>query len=167
MKKQVSKMSAYFFCMGLLASLGIGQGYKVPPKAVTDVLNAPTVPSSSISPSRDKLALLTPLRYPPIADLAQPMLRLAGTRVNPNTNSPHLQFYSVSMTLKNIADGKEMPVALPAGAKVSGVQWSPDGKYIAFGNVTSSGVELWIVDTTTAKATKVKNVFVNTAFGVI
>jgi hypothetical protein len=45
------------------------------------------------------------------------MLRLAGTRVNPNTNGPHLQFYSVSMTLKNIADGKETPVALPAGAK--------------------------------------------------
>ena len=134
MKKQASKLSAYFFCLALFASLAIGQGYKAPPKAVTDVLNAPTVPTSSISPSRDKLALLTPLRYPPIADLAQPMLRLAGTRVNPNTNSPHLQFYSVSMTLKNIADGKETPVALPAGAKISGVQWSPDGKYLYYGS---------------------------------
>jgi len=165
MKKQASIMSAHLFCIVLFANLALGQGYKAPPKAVTDVLNAPSIPTSSISPSRDRLALLTPLRYPPIADLAQPMLRLAGTRVNPNTNGPHLQFYSVSMTLKNIADGKETPVALPAGAKISGVQWSPDGKYIAFGNITPGGVELWIVDTTTAKAMKVKNVFVNTAFG--
>lgn len=93
------------------------------------------------------------------------MLRLAGTRVNPNTNAPHLQGYAVSLTLKNISDGKETPVNLPAGAKISNPSWSPDGKYIAFGNITTSGVELWFVDTTTAKATKVKNVMLNTAFG--
>lgn len=130
-----------------------------------DVLNAPAIPATSISPTRDRVALLTPLRYPPIADLAQPMLRLAGTRVNPNTNAPHLQGYAVSLTLKNVSDGKETPVNLPAGAKISGPSWSPDGRYIAFGNITASGVELWFVDTTTAKASKVKNVMLNTAFG--
>lgn len=130
-----------------------------------DVLNAPAIPATSISPTRDKIALLTPLRYPPIADLAQPMLRLAGTRVNPNTNAPHLQGYAVSLTLKNVSDGKETPVSLPAGAKISNPSWSPDGRYIAFGNITASGVELWFVDTTTANASKVKNVLLNTAFG--
>ena len=93
------------------------------------------------------------------------MLRLAGTRVNPNTNGPHLQFYSVSMMLKDVADGRETEVTMPAGSKITGVQWSPDGKHIAFGNVTPNGVELWIADTTTGKAVKVKNVYVNTAFG--
>ncbi len=148
------------------AIVAFGQGsYKSPPKEIMDVLNAPAIPGTSISPARDKIALLTPLRYPPIADLAQPMLRLAGTRVNPNTNAPHLQGYSVSMTLKNVSDGKENPVTLPAGAKISGPQWSPDGKYIAFGNITPTGVELWLVDTATAKARKINNVLVNTAFG--
>ena len=33
------------------------------------------------------------------------------------------------------------------------------------GNVTPAGIELWIIETATAKATKVKNVLVNTAFG--
>jgi dipeptidyl aminopeptidase/acylaminoacyl peptidase len=150
----------------LLPALTFAQGsYKQPPKEIMDVLNAPAIPTTSISPSREKMALLTPLRYPPIADLSQPMLRLAGTRVNPNTNGPHLQGYSVSMTLKNISDGKETPVVLPAGAKISNPQWSPDGKHIAFGNITPTGVELWIVDTTTAKAAKVKNASVNSAFG--
>ena len=130
-----------------------------------DVLDAPAIPATSVSPARDKIAMLTPLRYPPIADLAQPMLRLAGTRVNPNNNAPHLQGYAVSLTLKNVADGKEFPVALPAGVKISGPQWSPDGKHIAFGNITPTGVELWLVDTATAKATKVKGVQLNTAFG--
>src|SRR5690349_17102800 len=148
-----------------LCAISFAQGYKKPPANIQEILDAPAIPATSISPTRDKIALLEPLRYPPIADLAQPMLRLAGTRVNPNTNAPHLQGYSVSMKLKSITDGKEMSVALPAGAKVSNPQWSPDGKYIAFGNITASGVELWLVDTSTARARKVDNILLNTAFG--
>ena len=139
--------------------------YRQPPKEIMDALGAPAIPTSSISPTRDKIALLEPMRYPPIADLAQPMLRLAGTRVNPNTNGPHLQGYAFKLTLKNVADGKETPVVMPAGAKITGVQWAPDGKHIALGNVTNTGTELWIVDTATAKAKRVGNVHVNTAFG--
>ncbi|MGB7202624.1 MAG: prolyl oligopeptidase family serine peptidase [Pyrinomonadaceae bacterium] len=150
----------------LAAVSAFAQGsYKQPPKEIMDALNAPAIPATSISPSREKIALLTPLRYPPIADLAQPMLRLAGTRVNPNTNAPHLQGYAVSLTLKNVSDGKETLVNLPAGAKISNPQWSPNGEYIAFGNITAVGVELWFVDTAAAKASKVKNVMLNTAFG--
>lgn len=140
-------------------------GYKKPPKEILDVLNTPATPATSLSPTRDKIALLEPLRYPPIADLAQPMLRLAGLRINPNTNAPHLTGYSVKLTLKNISDGKETPVMLPAGAKIVSPQWSVDGKYIAAGNITPAGVELWIIDTTTGKARKINGVQINTAFG--
>jgi len=130
-----------------------------------DVLNSPAIPGVSVSPVRDRMALLEPLRYPPISELAQPMLRLAGLRINPNSNSQHRQPYFVSLKLKNISDGREMAVAFPAGAQIIQPQWSPDGKYIAAGNVTPAGVELWLIETATAKATKVKNIFVNTAFG--
>src|SRR5688572_3505547 len=153
-----------FFLLVPIISFAQGS-YKQPPKDIMDVLSAPAIPSVSVSPVRDRMALLEPLRYPPISELAQPMLRLAGVRVNPNTNGQHRQQYAVRMTLKNIADGKETAVTFPAGAQIIQPQWSPDGKYIAAGNITPAGIELWIIDTATAKATKVKNVFVNTAFG--
>lgn len=149
-----------------LFGLSVAQGsYKKPPANIQEILDAPAIPSTSISPTRDKIALLEPLRYPPISELAEPMLRLAGRRINPTTNSAHRTPYAVSVKLKNIADGKEMAVALPAGAKIIQPQWSPDGKHIAAGNVTASGIELWIIDTATAKAKKVNGVFVNTAYG--
>ena len=154
------------FCVAVFAVIGFGQGsYKTPPKEIMDVLNAPAIPATSISPTRDRMALLEPLRYPPISELAQPMLRIAGVRINPTTNGQHRQPYFVSLKLKNISDGKETAVAVSAGAQLMSPQWSPDGKYIAVGNITPVGVELWVVDTATAKATKIKNVFVNTAFG--
>jgi dipeptidyl aminopeptidase/acylaminoacyl peptidase len=151
----------------VLTPLGIlAQGtYKQPPKDILNVLDAPAIPGTSVSPSRDKIALLEPLRYPPISELAEPMLRLAGSRINPRTNGQHRQPYAVKMSLKNIADGKETAVALPPAAKIVSPQWSPDGKFLAVGNVTPTGIELWFIDAATAKATKVKNVLINTAYG--
>jgi hypothetical protein len=93
------------------------------------------------------------------------MLRIGGLRINPVNTTQHRQPYSVKLTLKNISDGKEFPVAFPAGAQLISPVWSTDGKYIAAGNVTSAGVELWIVETATAKAKKIGKVQVNTAFG--
>ncbi|MBP7415589.1 MAG: S9 family peptidase [Pyrinomonadaceae bacterium] len=139
--------------------------YKQPPKEIMDVLNAPATPSTSISPTRDKIAMLEPLRYPPISELAQPMLRIAGLRINPNTNGQHRQPYFIGVKIMNVADGKITPVTLPPGAQIISPQWAPDGKHIAVGNVTPTGVELWVVDTATAKATKIKGVMINTAIG--
>lgn len=140
-------------------------GYKQPAKEIMDVLNAPAIPSVSVSPVHDKMVLIEPLRYPPISELAQPMLRIAGLRINPNTNGAHRQPYAVSLKLKDIADGKETAVVFPAGAQLMLPQWSPDGKYIAVGNITKTGIELWIVDTASGNSKKINGIYVNTAFG--
>ncbi|MEJ7700542.1 MAG: hypothetical protein WKF71_12965 [Pyrinomonadaceae bacterium] len=147
------------------ANLFAQSSYQKPPKNIADILDSVATPSTSISPAKDKIALLEPLRYPLISELAAPMLRLAGSRINPNTNGQHRQPYFVKVTLKNIGDGKETSVNLPANAQIIAPSWSADGKYIAAGNVTPTGVELWLIETATAKATKLNDVQVNTAFG--
>ncbi len=141
------------------------QGYKKPPKEVLDILNAPVTPGASVSPTSDNMILATGLRYPPLADLAQPMLRLAGRRINPASNSPHRLQYSVALTLKRIADGSEVKIDVPPGAKISGIDWSEDGKHFAFLNTTSTRVELWLGDVVTGKIHNVKGVQINSVLG--
>ncbi|HYK22340.1 MAG TPA: prolyl oligopeptidase family serine peptidase, partial [Pyrinomonadaceae bacterium] len=109
--------------------------------------------------------LSTGLRYPPLADLAQPMLRLAGRRINPASNSPHRFQYSVALTLKRIPDGSEVKIDLPPGAKISGVEWSDDGKYFAFTNTAANRVELWIGDSATGKVRNIKGATINSVMG--
>ena len=41
----------------------------------------------------------------------------------------------------------------------------PTAEYIAVGNITPNAIELWVIDTATGKATQVKNIRMNTAFG--
>ncbi|HZN01692.1 MAG TPA: prolyl oligopeptidase family serine peptidase, partial [Pyrinomonadaceae bacterium] len=141
------------------------QGYKKPPKEVLDILHAPVTPGASVSPTRDNVILSTGLRYPPLADLAQPMLRLAGRRINPAANSPHRYQYSVGLTLKRIADGSEVKIEVPPNAKISGVEWSEDGKHFAFLNGTPNRVELWVGDVATGKIRNLKSVTVNSVMG--
>ncbi len=155
-----------FALLLLLANFVAAQeAYKKPPKEVLDVLNAPVTPQVSISPSRGVLLLATGVRYPPISDLAQPMLRLAGLRINPNTNGPHRSPYYVALALKRVADGADTHVALPAGAHIDLPQWSPDSKHFAFLNTTSTGIELWVGDSTTGQIKQLKGVRINAVYG--
>src|ERR1700722_8277649 len=126
------------------AAFGQETHYLKPPQNILDVLNAPLPPQVTVSPTHDLMIMATQLRYPPIAEVAAPMLRLAGSRINPATNGPHLAQYSVSLSVKKIADGTETKVALPIGAKVSLPRWSPDGKQFAFTNTTANSIELWV-----------------------
>src|SRR5215467_508481 len=139
--------------------------YMKPPQAILDVLNAPEPPQVSLSPTRDVILMSTQLRYPPIADVAAPMLRLAGSRINPATNGPHRAQYSVALSLKKIADGAETKIALPVNAKISAPRWSPDGKQFAFMNTIANGIELYVGETASARIRKIAGVAINAAYG--
>jgi dipeptidyl aminopeptidase/acylaminoacyl peptidase len=141
------------------------QGYKKPPKEVLDILNAPVTPTASLNPTRDTLLLSTGIRNPPLADLAMPMLRLAGRRINPAANSPHRFQYSVALSLKRVADGTELKIDVPPAAKITSTEWSDDGKHFAFLNTTANRVELWVGETATGKIHNLKGVTINSAYG--
>ncbi len=152
--------------VGLLVSTATAQTpYQKPPKAILDVLNAPSSPNVSLNPTRDKMMLVETARYPSIAQLAQPMLRLAGSRINPNTNGAQLAPRVTKLTLKNVSDGKETAIAIPTGASFGAPEWSPDGKQFALTNTVANGVELWIGDAATGKLRRIPNVLINSAFG--
>ena len=143
--------------------------YRKPPQAVLDVLNAPATPALSLSPSRAYAIQGSPVRYPPIAELAQPMLRLAGLRINPQTNGLHNTTFDSSLTLRKIPEGTEIKVDLPPGPegapKLGTGRWSPDSTHFAFTHTTANGIELWIGDTATGKSHRAEGVRVNGVMG--
>ncbi|HSI88290.1 MAG TPA: hypothetical protein VK918_04485, partial [Pyrinomonadaceae bacterium] len=162
----MKKSPTYLFIIFALAIASFGQGsYMKPPKPIMDVLNAPVIPVTTVAPSGDRIALLEPERYPPIAELAEPMLRLGGLRINPATNSQHRQLYFTGIKFQSVDGGAQVAAAVPAGSKMVSPQWSPDGRHLAAGRLTDTGVELWIIDAATGKATRAGDVYVNTAYG--
>src|SRR5579872_2463433 len=160
--KIATKISFLLLATALFGSSAVT--YQKPSKAVMDVLNSPATPTLSLSPTHTFAVQGQPVRYPPIAELSQPMLRMAGMRINPKTNGLHNVTFNSTLTLRKLPEGTEIKVALPPNPRLSVGRWSPDGKHFAFTNTTNNAIELWVGDTTGASQ-KIANLRVNEVLG--
>src|SRR5436305_923267 len=141
----------------LFAQLALAQaeqtvmrGYQRPPKPIPEILDARPTPLVLPSPKSDYLLVADRLGNPPLSDLSQPMLRLAGIRINPTTNGRHHPPRLTGLHLIHVQDGKEQSIQGPQNAYIGTPEWSPDGQHFSFTNATSAGIELWVCDATTA-----------------
>ena len=137
------------------------RGYQHAPKPIPELLDARPTPLVIVSPGADHLLVADRLANPPIADLAQPMLRLAGLRINPITNGRHHPPRLTGLHLITVSDGKSQDIRLPQNANVGSLRWSPDGRHFAFTNTTPTGIELWVGETATASAHVVPGLKIN------
>jgi dipeptidyl aminopeptidase/acylaminoacyl peptidase len=129
-----------------------GSGYLKPPQLIVDILDAPPTPGVVVGPQKRVIALTDRRSMPTIAELSQPMLRLAGTRISPITNGPQRAGAITGITLKTIAGGAETKVAVPSDASIGGVSFSPDGRRLSFTHTTDDRIELWVADTATGRS---------------
>jgi dipeptidyl aminopeptidase/acylaminoacyl peptidase len=129
--------------------------YQVPPRAIQDILDAEPLPGVAVSPARDVMVLLPRRSMPSIAELAKPMLRLAGVRVDPATNGPHRAPSGTGITLRTIATGAERRVQVPADAHIAFIGFSPDGKRFAYTNTLAERIDLYVADVASAHARRV------------
>lgn len=139
--------------------------YQKPPKAVLDVMNAPAPSAAFPSPNGSELLLAEPVRYPSIAELARPMYRLAGVRIDPANNGQHDAFRFRHLALLSVADGHAKPIAFASGEGFGRPEWAPDGKHFFLSVQSESSVELWIGAAATATIQRIPGVALNAAIG--
>ena len=150
MKKAILSV---LICLSILCGAAFAQEpYKLPPKNVLDILDAPPTPRVSLSRARDMMLLTESESMPSIGYLSMPILRLAGLRITPGNNSRQVLSFGTGLSIKSLKDGQVRKIELPAGIKFTGGSWSDDGKSISFARYLDEGVELWVVDVATAKA---------------
>ncbi len=155
----------FFFILLAMVTIGtqaLGQEpYKKPPQEVIAILDSPPFPRSITSPSGDFLLLVDYETMPPISYLAQPLLRLAGMRITPKSNSRQQMIFNTGLKLISLKEGSSREVALPEGTKLGFPRWSSDGQWIAFPRHLEDGVELWVVEVKTGLARKLTPARIN------
>ncbi len=159
------KTAFVFFSAFAFAAVGFSdEAYRQPPPDVLRVLNAPLTPEPVVSPTGTEMLLMERILYPPVTELARPMLRIAGLRIDPENNGPHSAVLYRSIALQHLGGSAgAVQVALPPDAEAMLPVWSPDGKRFAFARVTHNAVELWIGDGGTGQVHQVSGVRVNAA----
>ncbi|MFZ4058526.1 MAG: prolyl oligopeptidase family serine peptidase [Ferruginibacter sp.] len=143
--------------------------FKTPPKAIYDLAMAKQTPSVSIDSKGKWMLILERSSIPGIDVLAQPELRIAGMRINPNNFALSRGVYTNKIIVKNIASGIEVnPMGLPENLQASNFQWSADERKVAFTHTGERQVDIYVLDVLTSKARKINinpvNVIMSPAF---
>ncbi|WP_374274318.1 TolB family protein, partial [Brevundimonas sp.] len=141
--------------------------YQDAPAPIDAILDTDPTPTPSLSPDRERLALFDRSNLPPISELAEPMLKLAGYRINPRNNGPANSRVSwlTGLSFQPIAGGEPRRVALPGGARLTAPSWSPTGDHVAFLMGQADGLELWVADAASGEARRLTDARVNAASG--
>jgi dipeptidyl aminopeptidase/acylaminoacyl peptidase len=133
--------------------LGAQEGYQTPPLELARLVTAPLLPEVSVSPDRAVLLLLDRPPLPPLAELAEPELRLAGIRINPRNHGPSRGRSFNGLRLVSVAGATERSVeGLPSAPRIRNASWSPDARWVAFTHDAETRIELWLLDVSAARA---------------
>ena len=134
--------------------------WQSPEEDILKILHAPQLPRTSTSPTRTHMILTDPIIYPNLSELAGPMLKLAGTRVNPKNNYYHGRHGGTSPRVLTIKNGKMMALNIPKEAEVLSTYWTVDGQRFALSVGFEDRIELWLGDIS-GKVEKVPNMILN------
>ncbi|UFH35648.1 S9 family peptidase [Flavobacterium acetivorans] len=155
-----------FLCLGLSAFAQENLTYQKPSKSILDLADFERAPSVSMDTKKEYMLLTYRNTYKTLDDLNQEEMRLGGLRINPVTNISSTVTYINNLKIRKINAKNETQVSgLPENPRISNLSWSPNETKIAFSHTTATGVELWVIDVATAKATKLTAANVNANLG--
>ncbi|MBD3221282.1 prolyl oligopeptidase family serine peptidase [bacterium] len=115
-----------------------------PADDILEVVHAPKLPWVYTSPTGETLGLVDPILYPSLAELAGPMHKLAGVRVDPELNAVHGRHGGTSPRLMGVEDREVVSLDLPDGSEVMGVEWTVDGERFALTVAHDDHLGLWV-----------------------
>ena len=142
--------------------------YQKPPKEILELVDVRLPPRVLIDENRSYIVYLYRDSYKSISELSDPEIKLAGLRLNPNSNSrSRTNYYNNIMISKinQIGKGAKQVKGLPELPKLANIRWSPDQKKVAMTNTTKDGLELWYVDLESLRAEKLTGPKLNASLG--
>ncbi|MBN2274848.1 MAG: S9 family peptidase [Bacteroidales bacterium] len=145
-------------------SLQPANKWQSPPEDLLKVLHAPQLPWVWTAPTGSYLFLADPVIYPPLDELAAPMHKLAGMRVNPVINSHHGEHGGTSPRLIRVDDGTTTLLDIGENAEIYEIEWTVDGQRFALTVKHSDQMGLWI-GSVDGKVTRVENIALNPLMG--
>ncbi|MEE9185351.1 MAG: prolyl oligopeptidase family serine peptidase [Acidimicrobiia bacterium] len=136
--------------------------YRTPHQVLVDIVDAPPTAAVSVGPDFEWLLLMERPSLPPIAELAERELRLAGMRIKPQINARSRTRPYVGLRFVRMTDRTERAVTgLPDRSRLQNVRWAPNGKRVAFTHTTDNGIELWVAEVATGKAMRLTGPVLN------
>ena len=152
--------------MLLFLSLAMAQdGWQSAPDPISTILATPWTPSVRFSPDRTWMAELQRPSLPPISELAEPEVKVAGIKINPVTFGPARDYAYTALRLRPTEGGTTREVRLPEGARIGNLSWSDDSARLLFTLTDEQGISLWVVGTSDLAPRQLSEPVLNATYG--
>ena len=134
--------------------------YVRPPAQIERLVTAPrhlNVALTNQSPTRRHFIKTQSDGMPTIQLFGKPWYNLAGFQIDPRANRARVMTTRSGTGLEIIdaTTGRSMVIEVPAGARVSGARWSPDGAQVAFMANFDDATHVYVADVATGKSRRV------------
>ena len=142
--------------------------YQKPPPEILELVDITLPPRVLIDENKNFMIYLYRNSYKSIDELSSPEIKLAGLRLNPNSNSrSRTNYYNNILISKmdQIDKSAKQIKGLPKNPKLANIKWSPDQTKIAMTNTKEEGVELWYIDLEKLTAKKLTGPKLNASLG--
>ena len=137
-----------------------------PSPQIVDILDARRTPDLLVGPNRDVVALIERRSMPGIAELARPMHRLAGYRIDPRNSAPWRSPGIAAVALQPLdPEGEPARVVAPRGTTLAWVRFAPDGRHLSYAVLRDTGVEQWVLDVGTGVPRPLTSASLNAVWG--
>lgn len=149
----MKKVLFYLFALWCFVSTQAQTVFQNPPQEILNLADVKRPPQTLISRNNRYLALLERPLYKTVEELAEPELKLAGLRINPENFNVSRSNYFTAIAIQKI--NVNTPIALsglPTPLRAQYVQLSPGEKYCSFVQVDKTTLTLWVIDLTTGIA---------------
>lgn len=157
---------SFFFLLSLTNYGQVNLSYQKPDPSIMNLAEAPLAPRISMDRQGENIIFLYRSNYKTIEELSETEMRLGGLRINPVTNIGSRTTYYTDLKIRRGRDGDPQDISgMPKNGRYAHLSWSPNQNYAAFTNTTSKGVELWYIDISKAKATKLTEDNLNANMG--
>lgn len=140
--------------------------YQQPHKDIMSLADVTPAPLMSMNNESTVALLMYRSSFKSIDELSEEEYRLAGLRINPKTNISSRARYYTNLKLLDVQSGQEMTIdGLPEKCRVTNVRWSHSERHIAFTNIASNSLDLWVVDLQSKSAHKLSKRPLNANMG--
>ena len=140
--------------------------YRQPPSEIYDLIMAKPVPMASVDDCGKWMLLLERDTFPTVAELAEPELRIAGIRINPNNFAQSRIITLAGIRLKDLNTLQEFEIkGLPENMRATNIQWNPSQNRIGFVNLKTDRADLYSIDIASLTAKKINNIPLSIVLG--
>lgn len=131
--------------------------YQKPPQEILELVDFERAPGVLMDSKNQNLVFTYRDTYKSLEDLSKEEVKLGGLRIDPTANISSQITYMTNLKVRKFNSNDLIQVTgLPENPRIAYLSWSPNEQKMAFTHTSQNGLQLWVLDVQTGKASQVK-----------